>query len=125
MKKKLWALLLRGSSMGAKFLLLIGLSKTLPTGEYGTLSIIVTTITFLMFIVGLDFYNYSHREVIEKDELKEKYIVSQFWFHLLCYIIIVPIIYLLLSNGIIPLEYIVPLYVLLILEHFCQEAFAS
>lgn len=123
MKKKFWALLLRGSSMGAKFLLLLGVSKILTVEDYGTLSLIVTTITFLMFVIGLDFYNYSHREVIEKDLLKKKYIVSQFWFHAIAYIIVLPITYLLLSNGIIPLEYIFPFYILLVLEHFSQEAF--
>lgn len=123
MKKKLWALVLRGSSMGAKFLLLLGLTKILTIEDYGTLSLIVTTITFLMFVIGLDFYNYSHREVIEKDSLKKKYIVSQFWFHVIAYVVILPITYLLLSNGIIPLDYIVPFYLLLVLEHFSQEAF--
>lgn len=123
MRKKLLALLLRGSSMGSKFLLIIGLSKVLTTAEYGVLSLIITTLTFLIFFLGLDFYNFSHREIIEKDDRKIQFLVNQFWFHLFCYIIYIPIIYLIFSNDVIPLKYIIPFYVLLVLEHFGQELF--
>lgn len=117
------ALFLRGSSMGSKFLLVIALSKSLSTSDYGVLSMILTTLTFLMFFLGLDFYNFSHREIIENDSLKIKFLVNQFWFHLFCYVVYVPIIYLVFVNDIIPLSYIFPFYILLVLEHLGQELF--
>ncbi len=109
--------------MGSKFLLVIGLSKTLTTSEYGVLSLIMTTLTFLIFFLGLDFYNFSHREIIEKNGEKIQFLINQFWFHLSCYIIYIPIIYFIFSNDVVPLEYIIPFYALMILEHMGQELF--
>lgn len=123
MKTKLLALVLRGSSMGAKFLLVIGLSKTLTTADYGVFSLIITSLTFLIFFLGLDFYNFSHREIIDNDDTKIQLIVNQFWFHLLAYIVYFPIIYLIFLIDIIPMEYLIPFYILLILEHIGQELF--
>jgi O-antigen/teichoic acid export membrane protein len=123
MQKKFLALLLRGSSMGSKFLLVIGLSKELTTSEYGVFSLTITTLTFLIFFIGFDFYNFSHREIIENEDKKVQFLVSQFWFHLFCYFIYIPIIYFIFSNDIIPLKYIFPFYTLLVLEHIGQELF--
>ncbi|WP_028870593.1 oligosaccharide flippase family protein [Psychroserpens burtonensis] len=109
--------------MGSKFLLIIALSKSLTTEDYGVLSMVLTTLTFLMFFLGLDFYNFSHREIIENDSLKVKFLVNQFWFHLICYVVYIPIIYIIFINDIIPLSYIIPFYLLLVLEHFGQELF--
>ncbi|MCK8523326.1 oligosaccharide flippase family protein [Aquimarina sp. D1M17] len=123
MQKKILALLLRGASMGAKFLLMIGLSKTLSTADYGVISLIVTSITFFIFLLGFDFYNYSHREVIENKENQHAYLLNQFWFHTIGYVVFIPIVYFIFLNEIIPFEFILPFYVLLIFEHLSQEAF--
>jgi len=123
MQKKLLALLLRGSSMGSKFLLIIGLSKILTTYEYGVFSLLITTLTFLMFFLGLDFYNFSHREIIDDDTNKIQFLVNQFWFHVFCYIVYIPIVYCLFSIDIIPFSYIIPFYILLVIEHLGQELF--
>lgn len=123
MQKKILALVLRGASMGSKFLLIIGLSKVLTTEDYGVFSLIITTLTFLMFFLGLDFYNFSHREIIEKDHSKIQFLVNQFWFHLFCYILYIPIIYLIFGADIIPITYIFPFYLLLVFEHLGQELF--
>lgn len=109
--------------MGSKFLLVIGLSKELTTSEYGVFSLTITTLTFLIFFIGFDFYNFSHREIIENEDKKVQFLVSQFWFHLFCYFIYIPIIYFIFSNDIIPLKYIFPFYTLLVLEHIGQELF--
>ncbi|MDY8138680.1 oligosaccharide flippase family protein [Aquimarina sp. 2201CG5-10] len=123
MQKKITALLLRGSSMGAKFLLMIGLSKVLSTSDYGVISLIVTTITFFVFLLGFDFYNYSHRELIENKTNQQSFLLNQFWFHTIGYIVFIPIVYLIFLKEIIPFEYLFPFYILLILEHLSQEIF--
>lgn len=117
------ALFLRGSSMGSKFLLIIGLSKVLTTSDYGVFSLVTTTLTFLIFFLGLDFYNFSHREIIEKNNNKVQLLINQFWFHVFSYIIFIPIIYLIFCYDIIPIKYIIPFYLLLVFEHLGQELF--
>jgi len=123
MQKKLLALVLRGSSMGAKFLLVIGLSKTLSTSDYGVFSLILTSLTFLIFFLGLDFYNFSHREIIDNDSAKIQIVINQFWLHVLCYVIYLPLIYIIFASNTIPIMYFLPFYILLILEHIGQELF--
>ena len=71
--------------MGSKFLLIIGLSKVLTIEDYGVFSLIVTSLTFLVFFLGIDFYNFSHREIIDNNDDKVKHMVNQFWFHLFCF----------------------------------------
>ena len=123
MQKKLLALLLRGTAMGAKFLLVIGLSKTLSTADYGVFSLIITSLTFLIFFLGMDFYNFSHREIIDNDSSKVQSIVNQFWLHMLCYVLYLPLIYVIFATDTIPFKFLLPFYILLILEHVGQELF--
>lgn len=123
MQKKLTALFLRGASMGSKFLLMIGLSKVLKISDYGEFSLIVTTITFFIFLVGFDFYNFSHREIINNDTKKLQFIFNQFVFHTISYVIFIPIIYFTFLKGIISFNYFFLFYILLILEHLGQEMF--
>lgn len=123
MKQKIAVATLRGLSMGFKFLLLIYLSKELAVDEYGTINLFFTSITFFLFIVGFDFYNYSHREILENEEEQVGMLINQLLFHLFCYVAIVPLLFVLFLNNFIPLEYGILFYLILIFEHLCQEAF--
>ncbi len=123
MKQKIAVATLRGLSMGFKFLLLIYLSKELAVEDYGTISLFITSITFFLFIVGFDFYNYSHREILNNEDEQTTMIVNQLWFHMFCYVAIIPLLFVLFINEFIPFEYAVLFYLILILEHLCQEAF--
>ena len=120
---KFWALFLRGSSMGIKFLFLILLSKSLSVAAYGTISLIVTTVTFFIFFLGLDFYNYSHRQIIDSDLNKYQYLVNQFWFHLISYFLIAPFLFFVFKNGILPNKYAYSIFAIIVLEHLGQECF--
>lgn len=120
---KLTALFLRGASMGAKFLLVVGLSKELTPSDYGIFSLILTTLTFLIFIVGFDFYNFSNREIIDNEIKKASLLFNQFCFHSVCYVICFPLIFPLFHKMGIATSYILPFFVLLVLEHIGQEIF--
>ena len=120
---KLIALILRGVSMGAKFLLVIGLSKEFTPSEYGVFSLIITTLTFLIFIVGFDFYNFSHREIVNNNNKEASFLFNQLYFHLACYAVCFPLTVFMFYKTGISMSYLTPLYILLILEHIGQEIF--
>ncbi len=90
--------------------------------DYGDLSLLVTTITFFIYLVGFDFYNYAHRDFIsdsqEKIALK---LFNQLVFSLLLFIVSFPLFYVSMSYNNLPYIFIV--YLLLFTEYFGQELY--
>lgn len=88
-------------------------------GEYGIIS---TTIGLAIYIIGLDFYTFNTREMlsnIKKDTVF--YIRDQFVFHLISYLLFLPLISIMFIVNLLPIKYIIIFYFLLIMEHISQE----
>lgn len=87
---KIFNTFLRIFPVGLKFIFLTILSKFLSLADYGNFLLITTTITLAVFFLGLDFYNYSVRDILQqnKNECKNK-IVSSFLFYGLVYFIFI------------------------------------
>lgn len=119
---------LRGVAMGSKFLLIVILSKYVSEEAIGELGLLLTTITILVFLVGLDFYNYATRELLIKDKAKPEIasmLFNQYIFYSFLYILFIPILYFTIPNEIIA-QTILPLFLaVLILEHFSQELYRT
>ncbi|MEE9361872.1 MAG: polysaccharide biosynthesis C-terminal domain-containing protein [Cellulophaga sp.] len=122
-KNKGIVLSLKVFSMGVKFFFFsIILPKELAIEDYGEISLILTSITFFLFIVGFDFYNYAHRDFIndKPQEIASK-LFNQFVFSIVLFIIVCPIFYsFMYFSG---LNFIFLALMLLYTEYLGQELY--
>lgn len=117
-------LALRLLSMGAKFLLIAGIAKTLGTDKLGEYGLFTVAITILLYFIGFDFYTFSSREILDKECNQQKWLLrDQFIFHVLSYVIIFPIVFFLYFINVISAEYMLIFISILVLEHFSQELY--
>jgi len=89
-------------------------------GEFG---IITTSISLVIYLIGFDYYVYNTREIIKsKDTISE--IRNQFYFHLLLYILLLPIaLAIIFGFDFIGLKYFWIFILLIFSEHLGQELF--
>lgn len=117
-------LALRLLSMGAKFLLIAGIAKSLGTESLGEYGLFTVAITILLYFIGFDFYTFSSREILGKEHEHQKWLFrDQFVFHILSYLLVLPLVFLLYLSNIVPIEHILVFISVLILEHFSQELY--
>jgi O-antigen/teichoic acid export membrane protein len=110
--------------MLAKFLLIIYIGKNLSVDTLGEYGLFVTTITISIFFLGMDFYTYNSRELIGQEKSKQLIFVrDQFVFHILVYIVVLPLLFMIFILDIIAYQYIFYFYIVLILEHISQELY--
>jgi O-antigen/teichoic acid export membrane protein len=115
---------LRGLSMIAKFLLVIYIGKYLSVEELGEYGLFVITVTIAIYFLGFDFYTYTAREIIAQEKSKRlKFIRDQFIFHMIVYVIILPLLLTVFFLGIIRTEFILYFYIILVFEHLSQELY--
>ena len=113
---------LRGLSMLAKFLLVIYIGKYLSVEDLGEYGLFITTITIAIYFLGLDFYTYNTREILAKEKDQQLQLIrDQFIFHILVYVIVLPILLTVFTFGLIKREFIAYFYFILIFEHISQE----
>lgn len=118
---KLFNLTLRLGGMGSKFILLALLSKYLTTEKYGEFSLIATTVTMLIYVLGLDFYNYLIREiVVEKDNRVNK-LLNSFMLYVLIYLLFFVIFYVIKSYFGFDDNLFLLIFIISITEHLSQE----
>ena len=117
-------IIFRALTLGAKLLLSFFLIKYISTEEFGAYGIITKTLTLAIVLLGLDFYTYSSRNILQGDvALQGDKIKDQFSFYLLSYLLFLPLLSLLFVYEIIAWEYFLWFYLLLILDHFSQELY--
>lgn len=110
--------------MLAKFLLIIYIGKYLSVDELGEYGLFVTTITIAIYFLGLDFYTYNTREILAKEKNERLPLIrDQLIFHLLIYVIILPLLLTIFTLGIIDTAFILYFYLILVFEHLSQELY--
>lgn len=115
---------IRAVSLFGKFLLFIYLAKYLSLNEIGIYGLISVVISYMLYILGFEFYMYSTREVLNSSHLNPLiYLKDQFIFHFIVYFITFPFLTILFIKNILPLKYIFWFYILLYLEHISQEIY--
>ena len=115
---------LRGLSMGARFLLILYLGKFFSLDDLGFYGIFFSTVTLSFFLLGLDFYGYSNRETLyARVEDRLSVLRAQLIFYLVTYAVFLLPLSLIFFYDVLPFEYIVFFYVILILEHLSQELY--
>ena len=120
----LYNIILRGGSIGSKFLFVFFIAKySIDEYNLGVLGIINSSIAFLIYILGFDFYIFNSREILkDKKENVLGKLKNQMIFHLLLYSFFIPILLIVCYNtDFIPKEYILLFIPILLLEHLGQE----
>jgi len=120
---KLSSLFFRMSAMASKFIIFTFLSKYFTSSEYGVYSLLSTTITISIFILGFDFYNYSIRNILLENKNVASKVYSSFFLYIYVYVGFLFIGYL-IFNQIDYLSQNTELLILIcITEHLNQEIY--
>lgn len=122
-QKKYANVLLRSGSLGSKFLLILVLAKYLSAEEMGHYGLLTATITFALYLVGLDFYTFSTRQIIEKKHCFRFVLKNHLTIVLLLYLFAIPLLTLIFTSGMLPLKSILWFFALLLAEHLAQEGY--
>ena len=117
-------LALRGITLGSKFLLSIYLVKFLSLEANGEYGIFVATISMLTYVLGLDFYSFNNREILQENSLESgKKIKNQFFLFTLVYLLVLPLLYVFGLFDFIGEKYILLFYLILIFDHISIELY--
>jgi len=115
-------LFLRLSTMGVRFSLVFFLAKFLDPEDVGLYGLIAASLTYSIFVVGVDFYTFSIREIAGAN-LSDVggYIKNQFALSVFLYLLYFPFAAILFYSGFLPVELIAIFTALLVFEHLSQE----
>lgn len=113
---------LRVSTLIGKFLLIFFLAKNLNPEDVGLYGLLAATVSYFLFVIGLDFYTYSTRDILKyKKEEWGRYLKSQILFFIFMYGLVLPLALLIFVFELLPWEMVYWFYCILILEHISQE----
>lgn len=116
--------MLRAVTLLSKFLLVFFLAKYFHPQEVGAYGIFVATISLALYVLGVDFYTFNTREILNKEKDERACLVrDQFVFHCLVYTFILPLLIFVFVYDFLEWKYIVWFYVLLVTEHLSQESY--
>jgi len=87
-------------------------------GEYG---LVATTVALGIYVMGMEFYTYSHREFLQASGRTSHIFLQQLTFMLLAYALILPLFYGFFKAGFLDDSYLVWFYILIVLEHVSVE----
>lgn len=119
---KLLNITIRVTTLACRFLFVFFLAKFMSPAEVGVYGLMTATIAYALYFVGLDFYTFTTRELSKHDRsvwgslLKNQIAVS-------CglYCIVLPVLVFVFTNKLLPWHMAKWFFLLLVLEHICQE----
>lgn len=123
---KLVNLFLRVMPLAVKFVFFSALSKVMPPEQYGSYTLITTTVTISIFVIGLDFYNYSIREMLTSKSRFFQKLFNSFVLYTIVYVfIIIIVLFWLVFGNVFGMSFKTVFTIMLICfsEHFCQEVY--
>lgn len=122
---KLINVFLRIGGIGSKFIILTLMSKYFNVNVFGNYGLITSLITILIFALGLDFYNFSIRDILNTNDAQEvaNKMISSLLLYVVIYVVFSFIAYSVFNN----VSYLKPFVFLVIglsiTEHFSQETY--
>jgi len=122
---KLLNVFLRIGGIGSKFLIVTLMSKYFDVDVFGNYGLITSIITILIFVLGLDFYNFSIRDILKtsgKQEIINK-VTLTFALYLFVYILFIVVGYFIFSSINYIKPYLFLVLLLVITEHLSQEIY--
>jgi O-antigen/teichoic acid export membrane protein len=122
MMHRLFNLCMRGAGMVGKFLLIFFLARILPPEEVGIYGLFTVTVSYALYLLGLDFYTYSGRGMLhDEKKMWPAMLRDQAVLFACSYLVVFPLLGLVFIAGLLPDKYALAFYILLILEHLSQE----
>lgn len=113
---------MRGLTLGSRFLFVFFIAKLLEPADLGLYGLVTAATGYALYLVGLDFYTYATRELLQHDRgtwgllLKNQLALS-----LVLYALVLPGLTLVFVNDWLPWSVAKWFYLLVVLEHICQE----
>ena len=115
-------ILLRASTLGGRFIFIFLISRFVNPDVIGEYGLLTASISLMMYILGLDFYMYTIREVIKIGPRNSgEYIKNHIALVACLYVICTPIVISIFYFDFLPKKLIWWFIVILILEHVNQE----
>ncbi len=119
-------LIIRGSTMVGKFILIYLLADTLTVEQNGIWGIFATSISLSLYVVGLDLYTYSTRRILDYPIAERSPMLrDQMVFYLISYAVLFPILAMLFVFDVIEWRFAIFLYAILVFEHLAQESYRT
>ncbi|WP_337049724.1 hypothetical protein [Serratia fonticola] len=122
MINRIASIILRGGTLASKFVLIVFLARYLSLDELGIYALVVASVSYCLYLLGMDFYTFSSRDILSDKKIhwKEK-IKDQFSFYAIIYIVTISIAAYIYLLKIIPDEIVIFGVAVLIADHFSQE----
>ncbi len=112
----------RAATLASRFLFIFFLAKLLTPEDLGLYGLVTATIGYALYLVGLDFYTFTTRELIKLDRSQWGSVLkNQAALSLVLYAVVLPLLLLVCVAGLLPWQVAKWLLVLTVLEHVCQE----
>lgn len=119
---RLLNLAIRAATLGCRFLFIFFLAKLLTPEELGLYGLVTATIAYVLYLVGLDFYTFTTRELVKLDRSRWGSVLkNQAALSVLLYAVVLPLVFLVFVADLLPWSVAKWLFVLIVLEHICQE----
>ncbi|EIH9369703.1 lipopolysaccharide biosynthesis protein [Escherichia coli] len=113
---------IRASTMLSRFMLMFIIAKHLPDEDMGMYGLFTSAIVFSLYAVGLDFYIYSTRELINTNKVVwGQFLKTQSVLVTLLYLTYIPFLIFLFYFDYLPWKVFLYFIIILIFEHICQE----
>lgn len=113
---------LRGGGLVGKFLLIFFLARILTPAQMGTYGIFSATVSYSLYLIGLDFYIFAARSMASSKISKWPVMLRDQGVLFCCtYVLVFPLLSLIFLKDLLPADLVIVFYVLLVLEHLSQE----
>lgn len=115
-------ILLRGSTLACRFLFIFFLAKYVEPSVVGIYGLFTAAIGYSLYLVGLDFYTYTTREILKSEKsVWGQYLKGQIYLSMLLYILLFIVSVPFIVNGYVPTSILYWFVPILFLEHVNQE----
>ncbi|TRZ43457.1 hypothetical protein D3A96_10860, partial [Robertkochia marina] len=92
--RKILLLSLRGFGILGKFILTIVVTRNISVEFQGGVGLLNSTITILVLIFGLDFYNYSNKQLVSSNKTPAFILKNNFLILLVAYLLLSPLLFI-------------------------------
>jgi O-antigen/teichoic acid export membrane protein len=116
-------LLLRGLTLASRFLLSVLLARMLPAEALGDYGLITATLAFALLGLGLEFYSYTHREIVPASaQRRAQMIADQLVLAAIAFVVAVLVGILAVVAGLLSARLVSWFLLILATEHLSLEA---
>lgn len=119
---RVFNIMLRGATLACRFLFIFFLAKYVEPSVVGTYGLFTAAIGYSLYLVGLDFYTYTTREILKSEKnVWGQYLKGQVYLSISLYILLFIIFTPFVVNDYVPISIIYWFIPILFLEHINQE----